>query len=102
MQSEKRNMERMVEAVPDSDYQVLQNFLTHSSWEHRGIMDRTAGNANTWIGAEVGAGLYIDESAFEKKGEKSVGVARQWNGRLAKQDRSVFFVLSELPTRAEL
>ena len=70
MQSEKRNMERMVEAVPDSDYQVLQNFLTHSSWEHRGVMDRTAGNANTCIGAEVGAGLYIDESAFEKKGEK--------------------------------
>ena len=86
MQSEKRNMERMVEAVPDSDYQVLQNFLTHSSWEHRGVMDRTASNANTWIGAEVGAGLYIDESAFEKKGEKSVGVARQWNGRLGKQD----------------
>src|SRR5260370_7386253 len=49
-------------------------------------MDRTAGNGNTWIGAEVGAGLYIDESAFEKKGEKSVGVARQWNGRLGKQD----------------
>ena len=47
MQSEKRNMERMVEAVPDSDYQVLQNFLTHSSWEHRGVMDRTASNANT-------------------------------------------------------
>ena len=35
MQSEKRNMERMVEAVPDSDYQVLQNFLTHSSWERK-------------------------------------------------------------------
>jgi hypothetical protein len=28
MQADKRNMERMVEAVPDSDYQVLQNFLT--------------------------------------------------------------------------
>jgi SRSO17 transposase len=77
MQSEKRNMERMVEAVPDSDYQVLQSFLTRSSWKHRGIIDRVAGNANTWIGADVGAGLYIDESAFERKGEKWVGVARQ-------------------------
>jgi len=28
----------------------------------------------------------VDESAFQKKGEKSVGVARQWNGRLGKQD----------------
>jgi hypothetical protein len=52
MQSEKGNMERMVEAVPDSDYQMLQNFLTHSSWEHRGVMDRVASNANAWIGAE--------------------------------------------------
>jgi len=26
-------MERMAEAVPDSDEQVLQNLLTHSSWE---------------------------------------------------------------------
>lgn len=30
--------------------------------------------------------MYIDESAFQKKGDKSVGVARQWNGRLGKQD----------------
>ena len=37
MQAEKRNMERMVEAVPDSDYQLLQNFLTHSSWDYRPV-----------------------------------------------------------------
>src|SRR6266404_3497985 len=86
MQAQKRNMERMAEAVPDSDEQVLQNFLTHSSWDHRGIMDQVASNANTCIGAEVGTGLYIDESAFAKKGDQSVGVARQWNGRLGKQD----------------
>lgn len=53
MQSEKRNMERMVEAVPDSDYQVMQNFLTHSSWEHRGVMDRTASNANLYALIEL-------------------------------------------------
>lgn len=86
MQAEKRNMERMIEAVPDSDYQVLQNFLTHSSWEYRPVMDRVASNADTLLGSETGTGLYIDESAFQKKGEHSVGVARQWNGRLGKQD----------------
>jgi SRSO17 transposase len=86
MQADKRNMERMAEAVPDSDDQVLQNFLTHSSWEYRAVMDQVARNANQLIGAEVGAGLYIDESAFQKKGTKSVGVVRQWNGRLGKQD----------------
>jgi hypothetical protein len=28
----KRNMERMAEAVPDSDEQVLQSFLAYSTW----------------------------------------------------------------------
>jgi SRSO17 transposase len=86
MQAEKRNMERMAEAVPDSDDQVLQNFLTHSSWDHRAVMDRVARKADSLLGADRGVGLYIDESAFQKKGDKSVGVARQWNGRLGKQD----------------
>jgi hypothetical protein len=54
-------------------------------------MDRVAGNANTGIGAEVAAGLYIDESTFEKKGvcEKPVGVARQRIGCLGKRDNCV-------------
>jgi SRSO17 transposase len=86
MQAEKRNMERMIEAVPNSDYQVLQNFLTHSSWDYRPVMDRVASQADALLGSQLGTGLYIDESAFQKKGEHSVGVARQWNGRLGKKD----------------
>jgi SRSO17 transposase len=86
VQAEKRNMERMVEAVPDSDYQVLQNFLTHSSWGYRPVMDRVASNAKELLGEEGGVSLSIDESAFAKKGTQSVGVARQWNGRLGKED----------------
>src|SRR6266702_6414139 len=86
MQADKRNIERMAEAVPDSDDQVLQNFLTHSSWDHRSVMNRVARKADMSMGAEGATGLYLDESAFQKKGDKSVGVARQWNGRLGKQD----------------
>ncbi len=71
IQADKRNMERMAEAVPDSDDQVLQNFLTHSSWEYRGVMNRVARKADESVGAEVGTGLYIDESAFQKKGDRS-------------------------------
>ena len=96
MQADKRNMERMAEAVPDSDEQVLQNFLTHSSWDHRAVMDRVAHSADERIGAEVDAGLYIDETAIQKKGEKSVGVARQWNGRLGKQENSQVGVFGAL------
>ncbi|EQD42370.1 IS4 family transposase [mine drainage metagenome] len=99
MQAEKRNMERMVEAVPDSDYQVLQNFLTHSSWDYRPVMDRVAHNADALVGGEIGTGLYIDESAFAKKGDQSVGVARQWNGRLGKQDNCQVGVFGALGRR---
>ena len=96
IQADKRNMERMAEAVPDSDDQVLQNFLTHSSWDYRGVMDQVAGNADACVGAEEGTGLYIDESAFQKKGDKSVGVARQWNGRLGKRENSQVGVFGAL------
>ena len=92
-------MERMVEAVPDSDYQVLQNFLTHSSWDYRPVMDRVAHNSDALIGGEIGTGLYIDESAFAKKGDQSVGVARQWNGRLGKQDNCQVGVFGALGRR---
>jgi hypothetical protein len=49
--------------VPDSDEQVLQNFLTHSAWDYRGVMDQVAMNADHCVGSEVGAGLYVDESS---------------------------------------
>lgn len=79
-------MERMAEVVPCSDSQVLQNFLTHSSWDHQAAMDKVAEHANDWVGGDEGSGLYIDETCFAKKGKHSVGVARQWNGRLGKTD----------------
>jgi hypothetical protein len=41
IQPEKRNMERIVEVVPDTDYQVLQNILTHSSWNNMARLFRT-------------------------------------------------------------
>jgi SRSO17 transposase len=42
--------------------------------------------ADVLFGREIGTGLYIDETAFAKKGDQSVGVGRQWNGRQGKQD----------------
>jgi SRSO17 transposase len=99
MQAVQRNMERMVEAVPGSDYQVLQNFLTHSSWDYRPLMDRVAHNAHAVVRGQIGTGLYIGESAFAKNGDQSVGVARQWNGRLGKQDNCQVGVFGALGRR---
>lgn len=104
MQAEKKNMEKMAEVVPDSDEQSLQHFLSNSRWDERSVMDHVARDANRHLGGQAGSALLIDEAGITKKGKKSVGVARQWNGRLGKVDNcqvGVFAALS-LGTRTAL
>jgi SRSO17 transposase len=86
MQARKKNMERMAEVVPDSDEQVLQHFLSNSNWDARAVTEQVAREADALLGGTAESALLIDESGLTKKGTKSVGVARQWNGRLGKID----------------
>ena len=93
-----KNMERMAEVVPDSKARNLQQFLTHSKWNAADVIDQVAGDANELLGDEQQAGFFIDESGFAKQGPMSVGVARQWLGRLGKVDNgqvAVFGVLGK-------
>jgi len=96
MQAEKKNMERMAEVVPDSCDQSLQHFLSNSNWDERAVMDQVALETSDLIGDGQNTALIIDESYFAKKGIKSVGVARQWNGRLGKVDNSQVGVFAAL------
>ena len=67
----------------DRDRQGLQKFVGQSPWDHRPLMAELARQ----VGAELGepdAVLAFDPSAFAKKGDRSVGVQRQWCGRLGK------------------
>ena len=86
MQARKKNMERMAEVVVETDEQVLQHFLSNSNWDERGVLDQVAQEADELLGGSEDTALLIDESGITKKGKKSVGVARQWNGRLGKVD----------------
>jgi SRSO17 transposase len=88
IQSERRNMERIEEAVVDVDYEALQHVISSSVWDHRAVMDRVAREADGLIGGTGQTALILDETAMAKKGKASVGVARQWNGRLGKTDNS--------------
>jgi len=93
----RKNMDRMAEVVPDSKSRNLQQFLTHSKWEARSVIDQVACAANRYLGDGQQAGLLIDESGFAKQGSMSAGVSRQWLGRLGKVDNgqvAVFGVLS--------
>jgi SRSO17 transposase len=94
----RKNMDRMEEVVPDSKSRNLQQFLTHSKWDARGVMDHVAREADELIGDPVHTGLLIDESSFAKQGKMSVGVSRQWLGRYGKVDNgqvAVFGVLAK-------
>jgi len=61
---------------------VMLPFLTHSRWNHREVIDHVARDADNLLGHEKNACLLIDESGFAKQGKESVGVSRQWLGRL--------------------
>lgn len=93
----RKNMDRMAEVVPDADSRNLQQFVTHSKWDAQGVIDQVAREANDILGDDQRAGMLIDETSFAKQGTMSVGVARQWLGRLGKVDNrqvAVFGVLA--------
>jgi SRSO17 transposase len=96
MQASRKNMERMEEVVPDCDYQSLHHFVSESEWEARAVLDQVAVEADRHLGGSADSALLIDESSFQKKGEMSVGVGRQWSGRLGKVDNCQVAVFAGL------
>jgi SRSO17 transposase len=60
--------------------------LNESAWDRQGVRRQRIADANVHFG--YARALVIDEGAFAQKGERSSGVARQWNGRLGKTNNS--------------
>jgi SRSO17 transposase len=85
MKSPRKNIERMEEYVESCNYESTQHFISESPWDHREVLDHVARDTSDAIGGSA-SDLVIDESGFSKKGTKSAGVARQYNGRLGKVD----------------
>ena len=67
----------------DQDRQPLQRFIGRSDGDHRPLLVTLAERVGGRLGEPDGV-IVLDPSAFAKKGDKSVGVARQWCGRLGK------------------
>ena len=100
----RKNMERMGEALPDTKQEDLQHFLTDSPWSEQDAWQWVCQQAQRHLGGQADSMLLIDESGFSKKGKRSVGVARQHNGRQGKTDNcqvGVFAALA-LETRVTL
>jgi SRSO17 transposase len=80
----RKNIGRIVEDVAASNYQGMQQLISDSPWDEQALMDQVAGEANGLLGGHEHSALYLDETSFIKKGKASVGVQRQYCGRLGK------------------
>lgn len=79
---ERKNAESIA-YLHGQERQALQKFIGQSPWDHDPLTEEMARRIGRDLG-EDDAVLVFDPSAFPKKGTESVGVQRQWCGRLGK------------------
>ncbi len=85
-------------AVAGTNSQRLQEFLTRTAWDSR-EMDRIR-IKHMMAHASVGEGVQIvDDTGFAKKGNRSVGVARQYSGTLGRVDNCQVLVTTHYVDR---
>jgi SRSO17 transposase len=96
-QAEDRTFAAMATVVDESWAQQFQHFISNAPWGHEAVVTQIGQDADRLLGGKPTSSLIIDESSFAKQGDHSVGVARQWSGRLGKIDNcqvAVFGVLA--------
>jgi SRSO17 transposase len=84
----------------DKDRQGFQKFIGQMHWDHQPLLGTLAADVGKDLGKPDGV-IVFDPSAFPKKGDKSVGVGRQWCGRLGKVENCQVGVYMAYVTRKE-
>ena len=84
----------------DQERQGLQKFIGLVPWSDRPWLRTLAQQVGADLGEPDGV-IVFDPSAFAKKGTKSVGVARQWCGRLGKKENCQVGVYMAYVSRKE-
>ncbi len=69
----------------DQDRRALQRFIGLVPWDHQPLLQELAKQVGNEIGEDDGV-IVFDPSGHKKSGNNSVGVQRQWLGRLGKVD----------------
>lgn len=82
---ERKSIEPMALAVEGGNVRSLQRFITNVSWDEEKMVRTHHVLVNDDMG-DPNAVIIFDESAFPKKGDDSVGVARQYCGNTGKID----------------
>ena len=92
----RKNIERIGEDVEASNYQGMQQLISDSPWSDEAVMAQVAREADGLLGGHRHSALYLDETSFVKKGDASVGVQRQYCGRLGKVENCQVGVFGSL------
>ncbi len=82
---ERKSIEPIALAVKDGNVRALQRFVSDAPWDEDNMIAKYRSFVNDDLGSPDGA-LIFDESGFIKKGQDSIGVARQYCGTIGKVD----------------
>jgi SRSO17 transposase len=77
---ERKNGWQIAEVTGERDPQGVQRLLNAAKWDADEVRDDLRKYVVEHLGDEETGVLIVDETGFLKKGEKSVGVARQYTG----------------------
>jgi SRSO17 transposase len=77
---ERKNGWQLAEAIGETDPQGVQRLLNSAKWDADAVRDDLREYVVEHLGDEESGVLVADETGFLKKGEKRVGVARQYTG----------------------
>ena len=78
------NMTSYAKNVKGSNSQKFQHFISESPWDEDPVIEQIQADVTELIGDKINGSIHIDESGFKKDGKNSVGVKRQYLGRLGK------------------
>lgn len=84
---DRKSIEPMALNVEGAKVRSLQRFISDTSWNDSEIEYKYRSMVNEDLGDEQGV-LIFDESGFQKKGDHSAGVSRQYCGSIGKVENS--------------
>src|SRR5258706_6910086 len=84
--SERKNGWQLAEALGEGGPQGMQRLLNAADWDAEAVRDDLRTYVVEHLADEPSGVLVIDETGFLKKGSKSAGGARQYNGTAGRRE----------------
>jgi SRSO17 transposase len=79
---ERKNGWQLAEAIGETELCAVQRLLSNASWDAEGVRDDLRAYVVEHLGEPESGVPIVDDTGFVKKGDKSVGIARQYTGTI--------------------